>query len=127
MARLAYVDGQYLPHRAASVHTEDRGYQFVASLLPEGGGGVLGNPHPPSVERRHGGDGEAVVVVEGDQRTRPAQPAGELSASFRRPMGGGAANLSRCLPHDPSRPAQPAAGPRSIAPCAQRRRYFPRG
>src|SRR5271170_7990080 len=29
MSRIAYVDGQYLPHRAAGVHIEDRGYQFV--------------------------------------------------------------------------------------------------
>jgi D-alanine transaminase len=28
MSRIAYVGGQYRPHRAASVHIEDRGYQF---------------------------------------------------------------------------------------------------
>lgn len=28
MARLAYVNGRYLPHRHAAVHIEDRGYQF---------------------------------------------------------------------------------------------------
>jgi len=28
MGRLAYVNGRYLPHRAAQVHIEDRGYQF---------------------------------------------------------------------------------------------------
>ena len=28
MARIAYVNGRYVPHRAASVHVEDRGYQF---------------------------------------------------------------------------------------------------
>ena len=28
MSRVAYVDGQYLPHRSAMVHIEDRGYQF---------------------------------------------------------------------------------------------------
>lgn len=28
MARLAYVNGRYLPHRQAAVHVEDRGYQF---------------------------------------------------------------------------------------------------
>ena len=28
MSRTAYVNGRYLPHRAASVHIEDRGYQF---------------------------------------------------------------------------------------------------
>lgn len=29
MSRIAYVNGQYLPHRHASVHVEDRGYQFA--------------------------------------------------------------------------------------------------
>lgn len=28
MSRCAYVNGQYVPHRHASVHIEDRGYQF---------------------------------------------------------------------------------------------------
>jgi len=29
MSRVAYVNGRYLPHDAASVHIEDRGYQFA--------------------------------------------------------------------------------------------------
>ncbi|MFC4351401.1 D-amino-acid transaminase [Fodinicurvata halophila] len=29
MPRIAYVNGQYLPHSDASVHIEDRGYQFA--------------------------------------------------------------------------------------------------
>ena len=28
MSRIAYVNGRYLPHNQASVHIEDRGYQF---------------------------------------------------------------------------------------------------
>jgi D-alanine transaminase len=28
MSRVAYVNGRYLPHRQATVHVEDRGYQF---------------------------------------------------------------------------------------------------
>jgi D-alanine transaminase len=28
MSRVAYVNGRYLPHAAARVHVEDRGYQF---------------------------------------------------------------------------------------------------
>jgi D-alanine transaminase len=28
MARLAYVNGQFVPHSGAAVHVEDRGYQF---------------------------------------------------------------------------------------------------
>jgi D-alanine transaminase len=29
MSRIAYVNGRYVPHRSASVHVEDRGYQFA--------------------------------------------------------------------------------------------------
>lgn len=29
MSRIAYVNGRYVPHRAATVHIEDRGYQFA--------------------------------------------------------------------------------------------------
>ncbi|MEC8318867.1 MAG: D-amino acid aminotransferase, partial [Pseudomonadota bacterium] len=29
MSRWAYVNGRYVPHREASVHVEDRGYQFA--------------------------------------------------------------------------------------------------
>lgn len=29
MSRIAYVNGQYLPHSHASIHIEDRGYQFA--------------------------------------------------------------------------------------------------
>jgi D-alanine transaminase len=29
MSRIAYVNGQYVPHRKAAVHVEDRGYQFA--------------------------------------------------------------------------------------------------
>lgn len=29
MSRIAYVNGQYVPHRQAVVHIEDRGYQFA--------------------------------------------------------------------------------------------------
>lgn len=32
MSRVAYVGGQYLPHRSAVVHIEDRGYQFADSV-----------------------------------------------------------------------------------------------
>jgi D-alanine transaminase len=32
MARIAYVNGRYRPHREAMVHVEDRGYQFADSV-----------------------------------------------------------------------------------------------
>src|SRR5687768_12129988 len=32
MSRTAYVNGRYVPHRAAQVHIEDRGYQFADGI-----------------------------------------------------------------------------------------------
>jgi D-alanine transaminase len=32
MSRIAYVNGAYVPHREASVHIEDRGYQFADGI-----------------------------------------------------------------------------------------------
>jgi D-alanine transaminase len=32
MSRVAFVNGRYLPHRAAAVHIEDRGYQFADGI-----------------------------------------------------------------------------------------------
>ncbi len=32
MSRVAYVNGRYLPHAGASVHIEDRGYQFADGI-----------------------------------------------------------------------------------------------
>lgn len=48
MSRVAYVDGQYVPHSSAAVHIEDRGYQFgdgVYEVLAVVGG------HPVDEER----------------------------------------------------------------------------
>ena len=49
MSRIAYVNGRYVPHRAASVHVEDRGYQFADGVYEvcEVRGGKLVD------ERRH--------------------------------------------------------------------------
>src|SRR5580698_9200033 len=32
MSRIAYVNGRYVPHRAARVHVEDRGFQFADAV-----------------------------------------------------------------------------------------------
>ncbi len=32
MSRIVYVNGRYIPHRYASVHVEDRGYQFADGI-----------------------------------------------------------------------------------------------
>jgi len=44
MSRIAYVNGRYLSHGAASVHIEDRGYQFadgVYEVIAVRGGGLI--------------------------------------------------------------------------------------
>lgn len=44
MSRVAYVNGRYVPHRAAAVHIEDRGYQFsdgVYEVMAITGGRLL--------------------------------------------------------------------------------------
>lgn len=49
MSRIAYVNGRYLPHRDASVHVEDRGFQFadgVYEVFAVSGGRLID-------ERRH--------------------------------------------------------------------------
>ena len=49
MSRIAYVNGRYLPHQAAAVHVEDRGYQFsdgVYEVCEVRGGRIID-------ERRH--------------------------------------------------------------------------
>lgn len=55
MSRAAYVDGQYLPHRSAAVHIEDRGYQFadgVYEVIAVVGGSLLDEgPHLMRLER----------------------------------------------------------------------------
>jgi D-alanine transaminase len=55
MSRIAYVDGQYLPHRAAGVSIEDRGYQFadgVYEVLAVVGGHLVDEaPHLVRLKR----------------------------------------------------------------------------
>ena len=54
MSRVAYVAGQYLPHRQAAVHIEDRGYQFgdgVYEVIAVAGGRLV--DEPPHLARLH--------------------------------------------------------------------------
>jgi D-alanine transaminase len=55
MARLAYVNGRYLPHRQAAVHIEDRGYQFgdgVYEVVTVAAGQMVDEgPHLDRLER----------------------------------------------------------------------------
>jgi D-alanine transaminase len=55
MARLAYVNGRYLPHGSAAVHIEDRGYQFADGVYEVvtiiGGRMIDEGPHLDRLER----------------------------------------------------------------------------
>jgi D-alanine transaminase len=55
MSRIAYVNGRYVAHRAASVHVEDRGYQFadgVYEVIAVANGKLIdGGPHLDRLER----------------------------------------------------------------------------
>jgi D-alanine transaminase len=58
MSRIAYVSGRYLPHKQASVHIEDRGYQFsdgVYEVIWVAGGQFVDlEPHLDRLERSLG-------------------------------------------------------------------------
>ncbi|MFQ5959350.1 MAG: D-amino-acid transaminase [Alphaproteobacteria bacterium] len=58
MSRIAYVNGRYVPHMAAQVHVEDRGYQFADGVYEViavvGGRLVDGGPHLDRLERSLG-------------------------------------------------------------------------
>jgi D-alanine transaminase len=54
LSRIAYVAGQYLPHRQAAVHVEDRGYQFadgVYEVIAVTGGRLI--DEAPHLARLH--------------------------------------------------------------------------
>ena len=55
MSRIAYVNGRYVPHHAAQVHVEDRGYQFadgVYEVIAVVGGRLIDEePHLDRLER----------------------------------------------------------------------------
>ena len=55
MSRIAYLNGRYLPHRAATVHVEDRGFQFadgVYEVIAFVGGAYIDLPkHLDRLER----------------------------------------------------------------------------
>src|SRR3954467_2810713 len=55
MSRIAYVSGDYVPHRQAAIHIEDRGYQFadgVYEVIAVRGGKLLDEePHLHGLHR----------------------------------------------------------------------------
>ena len=58
MARIAYVNGRYVPHRDAAVHVEDRGYQFADGVYEvvavRAGRFVDAGPHLDRLDRSLG-------------------------------------------------------------------------
>ncbi len=58
MSRIAYVNGRYVPHRAAQVHIEDRGYQFADGIYEviavRGGRLIDETPHLDRLDRSLG-------------------------------------------------------------------------
>ncbi len=58
MARIAYVNGRYVPHREAAVHVEDRGYQFADGVYEviavSAGRFVDAEPHLDRLDRSLG-------------------------------------------------------------------------
>jgi D-alanine transaminase len=69
MARIAYVNGRYLPHRTAAVHIEDRGYQFadgVYEVVPVQGGRLI--DEAPHLERLEFSLGELAIQPPMDRR-----------------------------------------------------------
>jgi D-alanine transaminase len=64
MSRIAYVDGQYVPHRQAAVHIEDRGYQFgdgVYEVISVVGGRLV--DEEPHLQRLHRSVGELRIAM----------------------------------------------------------------
>ena len=64
MSRVAYVAGQYLPHRQAAVHIEDRGYQFadgVYEVISVVGGRLV--DEAPHLARLHRSLGELRIAA----------------------------------------------------------------
>jgi len=55
MSRIAYVNGRYLPHKRASVHIEDRGFQFADAayevIAARGGTLIDEDPHLQRLHR----------------------------------------------------------------------------
>ena len=76
MSRIAYVNGLYVPHAEASVHIEDRGYQFADGVYEvcEIRGGRMVD------ERRHM---ERLVRSLGELRIRLPMPLKALSVVMR--------------------------------------------
>jgi D-alanine transaminase len=69
MSRIAYVDGRYVPHRRATIHIEDRGFQFadgVYEVVAVVGGRRFDEPrHLDRLERSLGELGIAMPMSRG--------------------------------------------------------------
>src|SRR3989442_13578745 len=78
MSRVAYVAGQYLPHRQAAVHIEDRGFQFadgVYEVIAVNGGHLV--DEAPHLVRLHRSLAELRIAAPiGDAAPQIVIPAG---------------------------------------------------
>jgi D-alanine transaminase len=87
MSRVAYVDGQYLPHRAAAVHIKDRGYQFADGVyeVMAAAGSPTSSPHLVQLARSL-----YVQVSRGVRRDhafpKPAQPVLVVTSRRKTPV-----------------------------------------
>src|SRR5260221_11486630 len=98
MSRIAYVNGRYVPHRAARVHIEDRGFQFadaVYEVIAVSGGALV--DEAPHLQRLGRSLGELRIAW-------PMSKAA-LKAVMREgiPRNGGRDGI----PYPPNRPAAP--------------------
>ena len=118
MSRIAYVNGRYVPQRDATVHVEDRGYQFSDGVYEvcEVRGGRLVD------ERRHMDAARALARRTAHRHADAAQRARRRAARDRRAATACATASSICR----SRAASRGATMLSAARHARRASWSPR-
>ena len=93
MSRIAYVNGQYVPHRVASVHVEDRGYQFSDGVyevvLVYGGKMIDEAPHLDRLDRSLDRASDRSANEPG------SSPAGDAGGRARNRIGHGSPSTCR--------------------------------
>jgi hypothetical protein len=97
MSRVAYVEGRYVPHRAAAVQVEDRRYQFV------GGHRVDEAPHLVRLAR---------------SLSEPRMPTPMSDAALKIVMSKSSTGMPSATASSIS--WSPAASPRATMPCRNR-------
>ena len=124
MSRIAYVNGRYLPHRAAMVHIEDRGYQFadgIYEVVAVSGGALVDlEARLGRLERSLGGLGIAMPMARAAVKTAMAE-------TLRRNLvGEGAIYVQVTRGVAPRDHGFPAGGRPQLVMTAKRTRPHPR-